>query len=69
MRSPNSERDCLPISGDAERPMTDARRNVAGRPEGQYERALKHGRYTTEAIARRRQISAWCALAKALREH
>jgi hypothetical protein len=38
MRSPNSERDCLPISGDAERPMSDARRNVAGRPEGQYER-------------------------------
>jgi hypothetical protein len=34
MRSPNSERDYLPSASDAERPLSDARRNVAGSTEG-----------------------------------
>jgi hypothetical protein len=32
--SANKERERLPVSGDAERPLPDARRDVPGRPEG-----------------------------------
>ncbi len=35
MRSPNTERELVPSAGDAERPMSDARRTVAGSPEGE----------------------------------
>ena len=35
MRSPNAEPEVVPSASDAERPMSDARRNVAGRTEGQ----------------------------------
>jgi hypothetical protein len=31
--SPDKEREFLPVTGDAERPLPDARRNVTGRPE------------------------------------
>jgi hypothetical protein len=34
MRSADKERQPLPVSGDAERPLPDARRDVPGRPEG-----------------------------------
>ena len=34
MWSAHEEREPLPLAGDAERPMPDARRNVAGRTEG-----------------------------------
>jgi hypothetical protein len=34
LRSPNAERELVPSAGDAERPMSDARRTVAGSPEG-----------------------------------
>jgi hypothetical protein len=34
MRSTDTERQPMPVSGDAERPMPDARRNVAGSAEG-----------------------------------
>ena len=34
MRSPNEEPELVPIASDAERPMSDARRNVARRTEG-----------------------------------
>ena len=34
LRSPNAERELVPGVGDAERPMSDARRTVAGSPEG-----------------------------------
>jgi hypothetical protein len=34
MRSTDTERQPVPVSGDAERPMPDARRNVAGSAEG-----------------------------------
>jgi hypothetical protein len=30
----DKERQPLPVSGDAERPLPDARRDVPGRPEG-----------------------------------
>ena len=35
MRSPNAEPELVPSASDAERPLPDARRNVARRPEGQ----------------------------------
>jgi hypothetical protein len=34
MRSANAERESVPSTGDAERKVPDARRNVAGRTEG-----------------------------------
>jgi hypothetical protein len=34
MPSPNPERSTVPVAGDAERPLPDARRPVAGRAEG-----------------------------------
>jgi len=34
MRCPNSERQPVPVAGDAERPLPDARRAVAGRAQG-----------------------------------
>jgi hypothetical protein len=34
MWSAHEEREPLPIAGDAERPMPDARRNITGRTEG-----------------------------------
>ena len=35
MRSPNAEPELMPSASDAERPLPDARRNVAGSTEGQ----------------------------------
>jgi hypothetical protein len=34
MRSPNAEREAVPVSRDAERPVPDARGQIARRPEG-----------------------------------
>jgi hypothetical protein len=34
MWSADKERDLVPITGDAERPLSDARRPIAGRTEG-----------------------------------
>jgi hypothetical protein len=38
VRSPDAEREPVPVAGDAERPLPDARRKVAGRAERQPER-------------------------------
>jgi hypothetical protein len=35
MRSPNAEREPVPVARDAERPMSDARRTIAGSTEGE----------------------------------
>ena len=35
MWSADKEREAVPVAGDAERPLPDARRNVAGRTEGE----------------------------------
>ena len=51
--------------GDAERPVSDTRRDVTGSTEGN-KNALKHGCYTAEAIVRRREISGLVRLMKAL---
>ena len=34
MRGPDAERDAVPVARDAERPLPDARRQVAGRAQG-----------------------------------
>ena len=34
MRSPHPEREAVPVTSNAERPLPDARRKVAGRTEG-----------------------------------
>jgi hypothetical protein len=51
----DAERELVPVAGHAERPLSAARRSVAGRPKGN-KNALKHGRYTAEALANRREI-------------
>ena len=56
MPSTDTPREPVSVAGDAERAMPDARRNVPGAPKGN-KNALKHGRYTAEAIARRRAIA------------
>jgi hypothetical protein len=65
MRSSNAEPELVPSTRDAERPMSDARRTAPGAPKGN-KNALKHGRYTAEAIERRREISALLRAMKAL---
>ena len=35
MRSPNAEREAVPVARDAERPMSDARRTIPGSTEGE----------------------------------
>jgi hypothetical protein len=49
----------MPVTRDEERPQSDARRNMKGN-----QNALKHGRYTADAIAKRREIG---ALVRAMR--
>ncbi len=52
-------------SGDAERPMPNARWPVPGAPKGN-QIARKHGRYTAEAIERRRRVTALIRSARKL---
>jgi hypothetical protein len=44
----------MPVAADAERPLQDAWQTVTERAD---KRALKHGRYSAEAIARRREVA------------
>ena len=57
MRRADAEREPVPVAGDAERPLPAARRQGAGRGQG-HSNALKHGRYTANAIAERRHLMA-----------
>ncbi len=65
LRSADPEREPMPVAGRAERPMPDARGPSPGAPKGN-RNALKHGRYTAEAIRHRREISGRLRAAKAL---
>ena len=65
MWSADKERQPLPVSGDAERPLPNARRDVPGRPKGN-KNAFKHGHYTAEAIASRREVAKLLRDARAL---
>jgi hypothetical protein len=55
MRRADAEQEPVLIAGDAERPLPDAWRMSPGAPKGN-KNAVKHGRYTAEAIANRREI-------------
>ena len=57
MRSADKAREPVPVSRDAERPVSTARRKVAGRSQREQER-FKHGRYSAERIEARRKIAA-----------
>jgi hypothetical protein len=65
MPSANPERSSVPSASDAERSLPDARRNVIGAPKGN-KNAFKHGRYTAEEIANRREITALLQTMRAL---
>ena len=67
MRSPDTERDAVPIAGDGERPLPDARGTSPGAPIGN-NNARKHGLYTAEAIAGRRDITTLIRRMKGLAE-
>jgi hypothetical protein len=56
-QSPDAGWDALPIAGDAERTVPDARGLSPGAPKGN-RNAFKNGRYTAEAVARRRELAA-----------
>ena len=54
----DAELVAVPIPRDAERPLPDARRGLSpGAPKGN-RNAFKHGRFTAEAVYRRRELSA-----------
>ena len=61
MPGADTTRDAVPITCDEERPLQDARWPVQGNRN-----AYKHGRYTAEAIACRREISALIRAARDL---
>jgi hypothetical protein len=63
MRRPDTEREPMPVAGDAERPLSDAWRTITGRAD---KRALKHGRFTAEAIAQRHEVPALVRSMRAL---
>ncbi len=46
----------MPVTSDAERPLPDPWGMSPGAPKGN-KNALKHGRYTAEAIAHRHEIA------------
>ena len=64
--SADKERQPLPVSGDAERPLPNARRDVPSAPKRLSQNAFKHGHYTAEAIATRREIAKLLRDARAL---
>ena len=47
----------MPVAGDAEWPLSDAWGSSPGAPKGN-RNAFKHGRYSAETIARRREVAA-----------
>jgi hypothetical protein len=49
-------RERMPVAGDIEGSLPDARRNVPRCPKGN-SNAFRHGRYTAQAIANRREIA------------
>jgi hypothetical protein len=56
MPSPDPERSTVSGASDAEQPVLTARGMSPGAPKGN-QNAFKHGRYTAEAIASRREIA------------
>ena len=58
LRSASAEREAVPVTSDAERSLSDARGAVSGSSSKGNKNAYKHGRYSGEEIARRREITA-----------
>jgi hypothetical protein len=56
LRSADAAREPSPITSDGERPLPHARGPSPGPPKGN-RYALKHGRYTAEAIRDRKRIA------------
>ena len=50
----DAEREPVPVTRDAQRPLSDAQRPIAKGNRN----ALKHGRYAAEALAGRREVAA-----------
>jgi hypothetical protein len=65
MRSQDEKGEPVQVASDAKRPLPDARRQVSGSTKGN-KNALRHGRYTAEAIARRREMGALLRAMRAL---
>jgi hypothetical protein len=61
----DKEREPVPIAGDAERRCRMHGGTSPGAPKGN-KNALKHGRYTAEAIAVRREVAVLLRAMKAL---
>jgi hypothetical protein len=59
------DRAAVPTGSDGEWPVPHARRNKSGRPKGN-RNAFRHGRYTAEAIAGRREVAALIRAMRAL---
>jgi len=64
-RSRPSRKIRFKVPCDAEWPLPDARRTVSGAPKGN-KNAFKHGGYTGQSIARRRDIAKLLAGTKGL---
>ena len=58
-------RESVPVACNEERPMPDAGGMSPGAPKGN-KNALKHGRYTADAIARRRSVAGLVRTARKL---
>jgi hypothetical protein len=58
----------VPVSGDAEREVSHARRQITRRAEGDRNGNYKHGCFTKEAIEERCEVSAWAKLMRKLAE-
>src|SRR5262249_55824820 len=63
MPRPDAPREPVPVACNEERSMPNTRGTSPGAPKGN-KNALKHGRYTADAIARRRSIAALLRIAR-----
>jgi len=66
--SADEGRELVPVARNEERPLPDALRKIAGRAPMGNRNAYKHGRYTTEAIKRRKQTAELIRMALLLAE-
>src|SRR5687768_3122451 len=57
--SENPDKQPVPLAGDAEREVPDARGKSPGAPKGKANGNYRHGRFTREAIERRRVLNAF----------
>ncbi len=59
----------MPVAGDAERTMQDAHGGASpGAPRGKANGSYRHGRFTNEAVERRRELNAWIRTMRSVAE-